>query len=88
MLKLKIWFIRKIMEAESTNLLLQYVISPAVGGMVLWLVWLTKTVMSNVTKIGINTALDEQTQDTLTEIKRDIKVLSDNMALVLAKLNG
>ena len=74
------------MESETTSLLLQYVISPAVGGMVLWLVWLTKTVMDNVTKIGINSALDLQTQETLADIKSKMDTLGENMAKVLAEL--
>jgi len=76
------------MDTETLSMLLQYVISPVVASIVLWLIWLTKTVMDNVTNIGINSALDEQTQLTLAEIKTEMKTLSTDMAKVLAKLES
>ena len=75
------------MTPETLSLVLQYVISPAVVAIVMWLAWLTITVMNNVTKIGINSALDEQTQTTLAEIKSEMKELTASVLKVLAAID-
>jgi len=76
------------MKTETITIILQFVVSPLIGGIVLWLVYLTKQVSSNTNKLGINTALDKQTQSTLTEIKNDIGDMQKDIKMILVKMNG
>ena len=75
------------MSPETLSMLLQYVISPAVAGIVLWLIFLTKKTNEMDNKLGINTALDKQTQSTLTEIKLDMKEMGEHISKIMAKLD-
>jgi len=76
------------MNPETITIILQFVVSPLIAGVVLWLVYLTKHVSSNTNKLGINTALDKQTQSTLTEIKNDIADMRNDISKILFKMNG
>ncbi len=82
------------MNPDLQTIFIEFVISPLIGAIIIWLAWLTLTVFNNKIKIGINTALDKQAQSTLTEIKDEMKSIRADMTKfntsitkILAKLD-
>lgn len=55
--------------------------------MVLWLTYLTKAHIEVKSKIDVNTALDQQYQKTLSEIKTDIENMKDDIKKILVTIS-
>ena len=78
-----------MMEVEAgqiVNFLMQWIVAPLIGAIILWMGWLTLKVYDNANKIGINSALDEQTQNTLKEIKAGMVGINKSLTKILIKL--